>query len=226
MTRARPEVAAAVDWRLYYVTDTALSGGPERVAGIVEQAVLGGAGVVQVRDKELDDDAFARLTISCLDAVERAFDATGRRATVFVNDRLNIAERFGLHFHQGQSDGAVGAARAALGDTLLIGLSISNLAQLRAELDHPTADVLGLSPIWATPTKTDTDPALGLGGAREIVEVTSGRAATVAIGGINATNVAEVIGTGVDGVCVVSAIASAHDPRAAAAGLLSLWGNR
>ena len=224
--RALPGVAAAIDWRLYYVTDTALSGGPEKVAGIVEQAVLGGAGVIQVRDKQLDDPSFTRLTRGCLDAVERAFDATGRRAAVFVNDRLRVAEELGLHFHQGQSDGAVEAARAALGRDLLIGLSISNRAELQEELADPTADVLGLSPIWATPTKTDTEPALGLAGARELVATTAGRAATVAIGGITASNARDVIATGVDGVCVVSAIASAQDPRAAAAHLLSLWSNR
>jgi len=221
--RARHGLAAAVDWRLYHVTDTSLSGGPDRVAFIVEQAVLGGAGVIQVRDKDMDDDAFVRLTRSCLDAVERAFDATGTRAAVFVNDRLAVAERLGLDFHQGQSDGDIREARARLGPDALIGLSISNREQLLEELVAPTADVLGLSPIWSTPTKTDTDPALGAAGARALVAETSGRAVTVGIGGINVTNARDVIATGVDGICVVSAICAAPDPRAAAVSLLSQW---
>lgn len=221
--RARPDCVAGIDWRLYYVTDTALSGGPDRVAPIVEQAVLGGAGVVQVRDKDLDEAAFAELTRSVIAAVDRAFDATGRRAAIVVNDRLSVAEAFGLHFHQGQTDGSVTDARRRIGDDLAIGLSISNVTQLLTELDSPTADVLGLSPIWSTPTKTDTDDALGLNGARGLVDLTAGQAVTVGIGGINATNARDVISTGVDGICVVSAIAAAPDPRAAAAELLAMW---
>lgn len=224
--QASQAVAGRVDWRLYFVTDTALCGGPERVAQVVEQAVLGGAGVVQVRDKTMTDDNFARLTRSCIEAVDKAFSATGRRAEIFVNDRLAVADRFGLHLHMGQSDGDVEHARRTLGTDLLLGLSISNDAQLATALNHPFADVLGISPVWATPTKADTDPALGLAGAGRIVDTTAGRAATVGIGGINATNAAEVIATGVDGICVVSAIATAPDPRAAAAHLLSLWRNQ
>lgn len=221
--QADPDVAGRVDWRLYFVTDTELSGGPDRVPLVVERAVLGGAGVVQVRDKHMDHDAFARLTVACRAAVERAFDQCGRRAELFVNDRLAVAQRYGLHVHLGQGDGDLAEARRLLGRDLLIGLSISDDAQLAAELADPTADVLGISPVWATPTKTDTDPALGLDGARRIVEATAGRAATVAIGGITPANAVDVIATGVDGICVVSAIAAAPDPRAAAAHLLSLW---
>lgn len=224
--QASQAVVSRVDWRLYFVTDTALCGGPELVPDVVEQAVLGGAGVIQVRDKTMSDDDFSRLTRACIEAVDKAFDATGRRAQIFVNDRLSVADRYGLHLHMGQSDGDVEHARRTLGTDLLLGLSISNDAQLATALNNPFADVLGISPVWATPTKADTDPALGLDGARRIVDTTAGRAATVGIGGINATNAADVIATGVDGICVVSAIATAPDPRAAAAHLLSLWRNQ
>ncbi|WP_231979354.1 thiamine phosphate synthase [Tessaracoccus coleopterorum] len=173
--QAAPGLAAGVDWRLYHVTDTTLSGGLDRVPGIVERAVLGGAGVIQVRDKDVDDEAFIRLTRGCLDAVERASDATGRRAAVVVNDRLAIAERFGLHFHQGQSDGDVREARTRLGRDALIGLSISNRAQLLAELAAPTADVLGLSPIWATPRRpTPTPPSAWTGPAPSSTRLRAG----------------------------------------------------
>lgn len=151
------------------------------------------------------------------------FDATGHQAAVFVNDRLHVAEELGLHFHMGQSDGDVREARRRLGQDLMIGLSISNLAQLRTELLDQTADVLGLSPIWSTPTKTDTDPPLELPGAKQVVDLTAGRAKTVAIGGINRINAPWVIDTGVDGICVVSAIMSAPDPLAAAEELMSFW---
>lgn len=224
--RARPGLAGTLDWRLYFVTDTAMAGGPGRVPCVVEEAVLGGAGVVQVRDKTLDDSAFRELTLRCVDANERAFDRCGRRAAIVVNDRLEVAADLGLHFHQGQSDGDVHAARARLGDELLIGLSISDGAQLEAELADPVADVLGLSPVWSTPTKVDTEPELGLAGTAELVRRLAGDAVAVAIGGINLTNAGAVIDTGVDGICVVSAIAAATDPRASAAELLASWDRR
>lgn len=224
--QAHKKVARQVDWRLYVVTDTELAGGPERVPRIVEQAALGGAGVIQVRDKEMGELEFLKLTQACVDATRRVFDATGHRAEVFVNDRLDIAEDLGLHFHMGQSDGDVAEARRRLGRDALIGLSISNRQQLQAELRDQTADVLGLSPIWSTPTKTDTDPPLEIQGAEELVRATAGRAKTVAIGGINAINARWVIETGVDGICVVSAVMAAPDPLAASQDLMSLWKTR
>lgn len=224
--QAHKKISKPVDWRLYVVTDTELAGGPDRVPRIVEQAVLGGAGVVQVRDKHLSETDFVRLTRACVDATRRVFDATGHQAAIFVNDRLNVAADLGLHFHMGQSDGDITEARRRLGRDLMIGLSISNLTQLRAELRDQHADVLGLSPIWTTPTKPDTDPPLELQGAEQIVRETAGRAKTVAIGGINSINARWVIDTGVDGICVVSAVMSAPDPLAAAQQLMSLWRTR
>lgn len=212
--------------RLYLVTDTDLAGGPDNVAYVVEQAVIGGAGIVQVRDKHMSEPDFARLTRSVVEANRRAFDATGYQAALFVNDHLNIAEDLGLHFHMGQSDGDIQEARSRLGRDLMIGLSISNEAQLRAELQNLTADVLGLSPIWATPTKPDTEPPLELDGAGHLVRRTARRARTVGIGGINSINARWVIDTGVDGVCVVSAIMGAVEPRVEAEQLLSVWRTR
>ena len=74
-----------------------------------------------------------------------------------------------------------------------------------------------------TSTKTNTAPALGLDGVRELLAARPAGLPAVAIGGINATNAAEVIATGVDGICVVSAIAAATRPREAASHLKELW---
>lgn len=221
--QATSGLADAVDWRLYFVTDTVLCGGPRRVPWVAEQAVRGGVGVVQVRDKHLSDDDFHALTVAVLRTLDELHDLTGLRARVVVNDRLRVAEELGTDLHLGQDDGDVRAARAALGRDVLIGLSVSSLAELEAELADPTADVVGLSPIWATPTKTDTQPALGLNGARALVRRASGAVKTVAIGGINAGNARSVIDTGVDGICIVSAIAATPEPSTAAQELLSTW---
>ena len=212
-----------IDWRLYYVTDPDLSGGRDRVAHTVEQAVLGGATVVQFRDKNADDDTFRKGVLACQEAIESAVAKGAAGAELFVNDRLGIAVELGTHLHIGQSDGDPAVVREALGPDRLLGVSVSSRAELDAIAATGYADVVGLSPVWSTTTKTDTAPALGLEGVRELLAARPAGLPAVAIGGINATNAAEVIATGVDGICVVSAIAAATRPREAAARLKELW---
>ena len=212
-----------IDWRLYYVTDPDLSGGRDRVAHTVEQAVLGGATVVQFRDKNADDDTFRKGVLACREAIESAVAKGAAGSELFVNDRLGIAVELGTHLHIGQSDGDPAVVREALGPDRLLGVSVSSRAELDAIAATGCADVVGLSPVWSTTTKTDTAPALGLEGVRELLAARPAGLPAVAIGGINATNAAEVIATGVDGICVVSAIAAATRPREAAARLKELW---
>lgn len=218
---------AAVDWRLYLVTDPRLGGGPDAVPGIVHEAVLGGVGVVQVRDKECDDDElFRRRTLTIAEAAHRAGAEVGREVPVFVNDRLAVARDLGLHLHIGQQDTPFAQARAELPGGLMLGLSVESDAQLATALagPGPAPDVIGVSPVWSTATKTDTAPALGPTGADRIARAAArGRVRAVAIGGVSAANVGELAATALDGVCVVSAIMAAPDPRAAAAELLRLW---
>ena len=82
-------IPEGVDPALYFITDTALCGGPERVPHVVYEAVAGGAGIVQVRDKHADDAAFLALARACRDAVRRAEDALGRTAALVVNGRTD-----------------------------------------------------------------------------------------------------------------------------------------
>lgn len=212
-----------IDWRLYYVTDPDLSGGRDRVSHTVEQAVLGGATVVQFRDKNADDDTFRTGVLACRKAIESAVAKGAAGAELFVNDRLGIAVELGTHLHIGQSDGDPVVVREALGPDRLLGVSVSSRGELDAIAAIGCADVIGLSPVWSTSTKTDTAPALGLDGVRELLAARPSDLPAVAIGGINATNAAEVIATGVDGICVVSAIAAATRPREAASHLKELW---
>ena len=223
---ARRRAAHATDWRLYLVTDPHLGGGRNAVPGIVYEAVLGGVGVVQVRDKECDDDEFAVHAAAIAAAADRAASAVGRRVPVFVNDRLEVARELGLHLHIGQRDEPLAPARAALPDELMLGLSIESDVQLVEALADPAVapDVIGASPVWSTATKTDTAPALGVQGADRIARVAADAGVrSVGIGGVSPTNVADLATTALDGVCVVSAIMAAPDPRAAAADLLARW---
>ncbi|EYT62717.1 thiamine-phosphate pyrophosphorylase [Dietzia sp. UCD-THP] len=218
--------AAAVDWRVYLVTDPHLGGDRDAVPGIVHQAVLGGVGVVQVRDKECDDDEFATRAASVADAARRAGARVGREVPVFVNDRLEVARELGLHLHVGQRDVAFGRARAELPEHLMLGLSIESDEQLHVALGGPgpVPDVIGVSPVWSTATKTDTAAALGPSAADRLARVARRRGvAAVGIGGITPANVDLLAGTALDGVCVVSAVMGASDPRAAALDLLSRW---
>lgn len=217
---------AGVDWRLYLVTDPYLGGGRDAVPRVVREAVLGGVGVVQVRDKECDDDEFAARALAVAEAASRAASEVGRRVPVFVNDRLDVALELGLHLHIGQADMPLARARAALPVDLMVGLSIESEAQLAAALADPaiSPDVIGVSPVWSTPTKTDTAPALGVRAADRIARV-AGEAGvrSVGIGGVGPANIADLATTALDGACVVSAIMAATDPRAAAADLLARW---
>ncbi|GAA3521103.1 thiamine phosphate synthase [Dietzia aurantiaca] len=223
---ARRRTAEATDWRLYLVTDPHLGGVRDAVPGIVAEAVRGGVGVVQVRDKECDDDEFAAHASAIAAAADRAASEVGRRVPVFVNDRLEVARELGLHLHIGQRDEPLARARAALPGELMLGLSIESDVQLVEALADPAVapDVIGVSPVWSTATKTDTAPALGVQGADRIARVAADAGVrSVGIGGVGPANVADLATTALDGVCVVSAIMAAPDPRAAAADLLSRW---
>ncbi|WP_221739709.1 thiamine phosphate synthase [Arachnia propionica] len=211
------------DWRLYYVTDPELAGGRDNVAATVEQAVLGGAGVVQFRDKHATHEEFRAGVLACQRAIERAVAAGASGAELFVNDRVEVAAELGTHLHIGQGDATARAARAAIGPERLLGISVSSREEMLAVAREGLADVVGLSPVWETATKTDTAPPLGLTGVEELLRLRPEGLRVVAIGGINAGNAAALIKAGVDGICVVSAIAAAPDPRLAADELITLW---
>jgi thiamine-phosphate pyrophosphorylase len=202
------------DPTLYLVTDTELCR-PTPVADVVRAAVAGGVTAVQVRDKH----ASRRDLLELVRAVQRAVaDTPGVR--VVVNDALDvalIARADGVHV--GQDDLPAAEVRALIGPDRLLGLSVSSRAELDAALALPagTLDLVGLSPVWGTPTKPDTGPALGLAGVAELASAArAGGLAAVAIGGISDDRAAAVTATGVDGICVVSAVCAAADPAAAA----------
>jgi thiamine-phosphate pyrophosphorylase len=121
--------------------------------------------------------------------------------------------------HVGQDDLPPAEVRALIGPDLLLGLSISSLTELEQALTLPAevVDLVGLGPVWTTPTKPDAGPELGPAGLAALAEGARGAGLlSVAIGGISATNAAAVWATGVDGICVVSDICAATDPAQAA----------
>ena len=196
---------------LYLVTDRAMCAarGLERT---VAEAVAGGVTMVQLRDAETPAAEFVEL-VRRLKAV-----LAPARVPLIVNNRLDVALAAGADgLHVGQADTPPAEARARLGPDLILGLSVTDPAQLAA-VDPALVDYLGVGPIFATATKPDGAPAMGLSG---LAATRAGTALPiVAIGGVDATNAAAVIRAGADGIAVVSAICAAGDPLAAAASLL------
>ena len=198
------------DYSLYLVTDRTLSLGRSTVE-VVRAAIRGGVSCVQLREKGCSTREFmdeARLLKALL---------AGTGVPLFINDRLDVALAVGADgVHLGQNDLAIADARRLVGNRMIIGISAESVADaVRAEAEG--ADYIGASPVFTTPTKTDTAPPLGLDGLRAIRRAV--QLPLVAIGGINADNAAQVLRAGADGLAVVSAIVSAPCPRTAAAAL-------
>ncbi len=177
----------------------------DQLVRIVSEAVSGGVTMVQLREKTADTRTFLERAL----ALKRLLQGTG--VPLIINDRVDIAlavDADGVHL--GQSDMPVDIARRLLGPNKIIGLSVESLEQIE-QANALDIQYIGISPIFATPTKTDTKTPFGLEGACQAVQLSTHP--TIGIGGINATNIAAVRATGLDGVAVVSAIMSAPNPQ-------------
>jgi thiamine-phosphate pyrophosphorylase len=188
---------------LYFVTDRALCGGKE-LADVVLQAIRGGAACVQLREKDVSTRFFVEEARR-IKALMAPF-----RVPLIINDRLDVALAVGAEgVHVGQDDMPYDLARKLMGPRAIIGLSVETWEDVeRAEaLD---VDYLGVSPVFATPTKTDTKGPWGLEGLARIRAAS--RHPLVGIGGLNAANAEAAVLAGADGVAVVSAICASPDP--------------
>lgn len=201
------------DLRLYLVTDRPLSLGRD-IDWIVEEAVKGGATMVQLREKDCSTREFIELAAKLKETLKPL------GIPLLINDRIDVAlavDADGVHI--GQSDMPYKTARALLGPDKIIGLSVENMEDIRVanELD---VDYVGISPVYSTHTKTDTAAPFGLDGLREAVKLSIHP--TVAIGGMNMKTAKDVMACGTDGIAVVSAIVSADSPCEAARNLLEV----
>jgi thiamine-phosphate pyrophosphorylase len=197
-------------YRLYLVTDDQQD--LQTLKHVVKEAVAGGVTMVQVREKSGDVRSF----IARAQAIKTILKGTN--VALIINDRVDVAlavDADGVHL--GQSDMPAELARQLIGPNKLLGLSIENEHQL-LEANTLPLDYIGLSAIFATPTKTDTKKQWGIAGLTDAL--TKINFPVVAIGGINQSNLDDIIKTGVDGVALVSAICHADDPKSAAAVLL------
>ena len=195
------------DLSLYLVTDRELSLG-RSLEFVVEEAVKGGVTMVQLREKDSDSFQFYKLGLK-LKALLKTYNVP-----LIINDRLDIAlavDADGIHL--GQSDLPWQEARKILGDDKIIGLSVESFEQAESA-NEAEVDYIGISPVFSTPTKTDTVIEFGLEGVTKVRNLCKHPA--VAIGGIHPHNAKEIINAGADGIAVVSAICSAESPQKAA----------
>ncbi len=188
---------------LYLVTDRDLCGG-RPLEKVVLASVRGGAACVQIREKTLSTRAFIEEALRIRDILAPF------RVPLVINDRVDVAlavKADGVHV--GQDDMPYETARSLLGPAALIGLSVETWEDVeRAQaLD---VNYLGVSPVFETPTKTDTRGSWGLEGLAKIRAFS--RHPLVAIGGLNLYNAEAVVRAGADAVAVVSAVCAAPDP--------------
>ncbi|MBA3012838.1 MAG: thiamine phosphate synthase [Proteobacteria bacterium] len=192
---------------IYLVTDTSACT-HHLLETIVAKAVQAGICCVQLREKHLDTRSFLARAQKLKAILGPA------RIPLIINDRVDIALAVGADgVHIGQTDMPYAMARQLLGPRALIGLSVETWEDVVAAQDL-TPDYLGVSPIFSTPTKTDTKAPWGLDGLARIKAYS--RHPLVAIGGLNVKNTDQVIRAGADCIAVVSAICSAQNPFGAA----------
>ncbi|OMO28659.1 thiamine phosphate synthase [Vibrio lentus] len=201
-------------YKLYLVTDDQQD--LETLKFVVEQAIAGGVTMVQVREKHGDVRAF----IERAQAVKSIL--AGSCVPLIINDRVDVAlavDADGLHL--GQSDMPAELARQLIGPDKILGLSIETEQQLQ-EADSLPIDYIGLSALFATSTKTNLKKYWGYDGIKMALETT--KLPIVGIGGINESNIPQLVESGIHGLALVSAICHAEDPKQATRDLLSLMG--
>jgi thiamine-phosphate pyrophosphorylase len=197
-----------LDWRLCLIADSEAAAGQD-IIRLIDRAVAGGATIVQLRSKRWTGREFLEAAIKAAGLLRR------KRIPLIINDRVDIAlacKADGVHL--GQDDMPLPYARKILGENRVIGISVSNVKEAEAA-EKEGADYLGAGPVFQTASKKDIGPLLGLEGLQAIRRRV--KTPILAIGGISASNAAEVVNAGADGVAVISAIAGAKDATKAAA---------
>ena len=203
------------DIRVYGILDPAATPGAD-LPSLARLAVKGGATLLQYRDKHAD----GRPMVERARAILTALEGTG--VPLLINDRVDVAlAAHAQGVHLGQTDIAPCDARAMLGDTTIIGRSLSGEAHIRALPSEPV-DYACIGGVFPTVNKGDAGEPIGVEGLARLLALARSLAITMPIGaiaGINEVNAAKVITAGADGIAVIGAIFSRPDPQEAAKGL-------
>ncbi|AZN36336.1 thiamine phosphate synthase [Iodobacter ciconiae] len=201
----------ALDLSLYLVLDPDLCDGGQGMVDTALAAVAGGVTIVQLRAPRWKKRQWVAVAM----ALKAALDP--HHIPLIINDHIDVAllvDAAGVHV--GQQDIAPGMARQLIGPHKILGLSISNAEQMAAA-PLGVVDYIGVGPVFATGTKLDASPVIGLEEFTSLMQAKSLPA--VAIGGIGLGHVAALLSAGADGVAVVSAICGQNNPQQAAQAL-------
>jgi len=194
--------------KLYYVTDQAYNCN-DWLLRTVEEAILGGVTMVQLREKNKPISDMLLLARK-LKALLKPY-----KVPLIINDSAEICKEVDADgVHLGQSDMHPDEARKLLGERAIIGLSLENMQQAELANQLDSIDYVAASPVFATLTKLDCSEVWGLDGLKQLAKMS--KHPVVVIGGINLENVAEVINAGAIGVAVVSCIQSVANKNDAA----------
>lgn len=197
---------------LYAITDRTWLNG-RTLPEAVEEAILGGATFIQLREKNSGYDEFLKIALE----VKKVTDKY--KIPFVINDNVDIAVAVGADgAHVGQSDEEVKSARKKLGPDKIIGLSAGTVREA-VEAEKNGADYIGVGSVFSTPTKLDAK-SVSIETLKEICGTVN--IPVVAIGGISAGNVLRLAGTGIAGISVISAIFARDDIKNASSELLKL----
>jgi thiamine-phosphate pyrophosphorylase len=199
--------------RIYAILDASCFSSSQLLFDAADNLASAGLRVVQYRNKSAD----ARTILS---QARELKSRIGLRAKLIMNDRADLclaAEFDGVHV--GQDDLSPESARRIIGSKGWLGVSTHNPEQV-ADADRTSADYIAIGPVFATASKANPDPVVGLAGVRRARELT--RKPLVAIGGITRRNCSSIIEAGADSVAVISDLV--RDPRKSAEEFLRILG--
>ena len=190
--------------KLYVITESSISKGRSNEK-VVEEAIKGGAEIIQLREKEWNKEKVKE------EAIKLNKICKENNVLFIVNDYVDVALEIGADgVHLGQSDMSIGEARKICGDKLIIGLSTHSVEQA-VKADKEDVDYITIGPIYKTRSK---DYTVGTGIIKEVVNKV--KKSVIAIGGINKDNIGSVLEQEVKGVAVISAVVSADNVKEAA----------
>jgi thiamine-phosphate pyrophosphorylase len=199
--------------RLYAILDSSAFSDTEALCAVAQELVAGGVLLLQYRDKRSN----AREMLEQALELKRRL---GGSVKLIMNDRADLCLAAGFDgVHVGQEDLSPAGVRRVIGEKLWLGVSTHNPEQVR-EADRTSADYIAIGPVFATASKANPDPVIGLDGVRKARELT--RKPLVAIGGINRVNCRSVIEAGADSVAVIADLM--REPRKSVEEFLRILG--
>ena len=196
---------------LYAITDRSWLQG-RSLASDVEQVILGGATIIQIREKNISYDEYIKRAGEILPICKKY------NIPLIINDKVSIAKALGCGVHLGASDGDIKTARQILGKNAIIGATAKTIETARLA-EAAGADYIGSGAVFGSETKTDAKP-MNLDLFSQICKCVN--IPVVAIGGINQNNATKLKNTGLAGICAVSGIFAQQDIKKAAQNLYKI----